>query len=506
MALRIHGDRRGFGGRVAALVAGALLAVTGAAAPVLAAEGPDGQVRLTLDVPEASGLYDADEGGEARFEAPKMLVQPHGGVARNVEITVDARELKDVGTMTPGHRCTGDDDVFRCRFDPRSLRYATHFSPFYLRGEDGAAPGDGGTVHITARADNAAAVRADMRMEVQPPDLTSAGAERVPGLVEPGQPVALRPGLANESRWPVERFALRMSAYGRHLTVDQKYRNCWYPEDGDDASDEGLAGTELVWCEFDTPLPPHSAWRIARPMTGHLDADMPAESVRYQLLYEERDKGVYPHRGSGPELKLERVPTSDIKTGDNKNAWGSLIVRGTAQVDYAPVVEGPVRGRVGETVTVRIGARNVNGGKLPGVNPDRFEIVPPEGTTITGTPYMVDGDPITNACKHRAKGSRAWRCRLGSEAFEQIDGRKGARTTVTVRLRIDDDVPGARGTVRVIGKYDRTHGNDSAALPTDIDVRERTSPLVIGGAAAGGVVVVVGGLLLARRYRRNRRG
>ncbi|WP_425839665.1 hypothetical protein [Streptomyces fractus] len=486
---------------------GALLAVAGAAASAVAAQGTQGQVRLTLDVPEATGLYDADEGAEARFDAPKLLVWPHGGVARNVEITVDARELKSVGTMTPGHRCTGDDDVFRCRFDPRSLRYATHFSPFHLLGTDGAAPGDGGTVHLAARADNAATVRADMRMDVQPPDLTSAGTERVPGLVEPNAPVALRPGFANESRWPVEKFALRMSAYNRHLSVDQKYRNCWYPDPEDDASDAGLAGTELVWCEFDTPLPPHTAWRIAQPMTGYLDADMPAESVRYQLLYAVRDKAVYPRRGSGPELKLERAPVSDIKAGDDKNAWGSLIVRGTAQVDLAPVVEGTVRGKIGQTVKVRIGARNVNGGKLPGIGPGRVEIVPPKGTTITGTPYMVDGDPIDDACKRPAKGSRAWRCSLGSEAFESIDGHKGARTTVTVRLRIDDKVPGARGTVRVVGKYDRTHGNDTAALATDINGRvSKASPLVIGGAVAGGAVVVLGGLVLARRYRGNRRG
>ncbi|MGW2340515.1 hypothetical protein [Streptomyces sp. NPDC001661] len=497
---RVRGQGRRFGAGAAALVTGALLAMTGAAPPALARE----QVRLTLDVPEASGLYDPDEGAEARVDAPRLLVQPHGGVARNVEITVDARELKDVGTLTPGHRCTGDDAVFRCRFDPRSLRYATHFTPFHLRGKDGVTPDDGGTVHLTARADNAADVRADMRMEIQPPDLTSSGAERVPGLVEPNEPVELRPGLANESGWPVEGFALRLSSYGRHLTVDQKYRNCWYPDTEDDASDEEMAGTELAWCEFDTPLPPHTAWRIGRPMIGHLDADMPAESVRHQPLYGARDKAAYPHRGSGPELTLERVPTGDFK--ESRDTWGSLIVRGTAQVDYAPVVEGPVRGRVGQTVTVRIGARNVNGGKLPGINPDRFEIVPPEGTTITGTPYTVDGDPMDNACKRPAKGSKAWRCGLGGEAFEQIDGRRGASTTVTVRVRIDDNVPGARGTVRVVGKYDRTHDNDSAALATDISGRERTSPVAAIGWAAGAVVVVAGGAVLARRYLRRRRG
>ncbi|MFD7292419.1 hypothetical protein ACFV9W_03955 [Streptomyces sp. NPDC059897] len=409
---RMRGHRRRFGARVAVLVSGALLAMTGAAVPGLAQE----QVQLTLDVPEASGLY----------------------------------------------------------------------------------------VHLTARADNTADVRADMRMEIQPPDLTPAGPERVPGLAGPDEPVELRPGFVNESGRPVGKFALRMNAYNRHLTVDQKYRNCWYPDTEDEASDAGLAGTELAWCEFDTPVPPHTAWRIAQPMIGYLDAGIPAESVRYELLYGGRDKAAYPHRGSGPELTLERVPTSDIK--ESRDAWGALIVYGTAQVDYAPVVEGPVRGKVGQTVTVRIGARNVNGGKLPGVNPDRFEIVPPEGTTITGTPYTVDGDPMSNACKRPAKGSRVWRCGLGSEAFEQIDGRKGARTTVTVRLRIDDKVPGARGTVRVIGKYDRTNDNDSAALATDINGRVGTSPIAIGAAAAGGLVVVAGGVVLARRYLRGRRG
>ncbi|MER5437243.1 hypothetical protein [Streptomyces sp. NPDC002790] len=503
MALRIRGHGRRFGARAAALVTGALLATTAAVAPVLAAESPDGRARLTLDVPEASRLYDADEGADARFDAPKMLVEPHGGVARNVEITVDARELRDAGTMTPGHRCTGDDDVFRCRFDPRSLRYATHFSPFHLRGKDGAAPGDGGTVHLTARADNAEAVRADVRMEVQPPDLTSAGVERVPGLVKPGEPIELRPGLANESSRRADRFALKLGTYGGHMTVDRKYRNCWYTAGNDGPVDEEPHGNDLAWCEFDTPLPPHSAWRIAQPMIGHLQKDMPAESVRYQLPYEVRDKATYSRRGSGPELKLERVPAGDI-TSDTTS--GSLIVRGTAQLDYAPVVEGAVRGKVGQTVTVRIGARNVNGGKLPGISPDRFEIVPPEGTTITGTPYTVDGDPMDNGCKRPAKGSRAWRCGLSSDAFEQIDGRKGARTTVTVRIRIDDNMPGARGTVRVIGKYDRTHGNDSVTLSTDINGRERTSPLAIGGAVAGGVVVFAAGAVLARRYVRNRRG
>ncbi|MFF3493377.1 hypothetical protein ACFYWS_18690 [Streptomyces sp. NPDC002795] len=477
------------------------LAMSGAVAPGAAAEE---QVRLTLDAPEESGLYDSDDGVGTRFDAPKVLVRPDGGPARNVEITVDARELRGIGSVSPGPRCTGDDAVFRCRVTPRSLRYGTHVRPFHLYGKDGVASGDGGTVHLTARAENAATVRADMRIEIQPPDLT-LGKERVPGLVEPGEPVALRPGFANKSRWPVKRFALSMSAYGGNLTLEHKYRNCWYPEAGDDASAEGLAGTERVWCEFDTPLPPHTAWRIARPMIGHLEADIPAESVRYQLPYEPRDKAVYPHRGSGQELTLERVPTSDIQEGDD--AWGALIVRGSAQVDYAPVVEGAVRGKVGQTVQVRIGARNVNGGKLPGVNPDRFEIVPPEGTTITDTPYTVDGDPMKNACAPTGKGSRAWRCGLSSDAFDQIDGREGAHTSVTVRIRIDDDVPGARGTVRVIGRYDRTHGNDSAALLTDINGRVPSiSPFAIGGAAAGGAVVVVGGLVLARRYRRNRRG
>lgn len=500
----------GVGAGVAAGAGAGVLAVCGASAvapPAAAAApaGPDGGVRLSVEAPEEGGLYAASEGAEGQQDDFEFFVRPRHGVARNVEVTVDARALRAAGSLRPGHRCTGEDGVFHCRFDPRSLEYGAHVKPFRLRGRDGVRPGDGGTVRITARADNAPSAQARTRLVVRPPDLIGNRPERVPGRVEPGQRAQLRPSFANPGRWTVRSYGLKFSTYGDHLTLDRRFSNCWYASEDATRQDDTTA-----WCEFDTPLPPHSAWRVARPLTGRLDPEIPAESVRYEPVHEKRDKKVFSRRGEGPELTLERIPAEKVREDSRLSA---LVVHGTAQVDYAPVVRGTVRGRVGQTVSVRIGVRNVNGGRLPGVNPDHVEIVPPRGTTVVGTPYEVDGDPMDGACRAVRNRPGVRTCPLNSDAFESVDGRKGAASTVTVRFRIDRNVPGARGAVRAVGKYDRTPGNDTAALPADItgttalgtsDGPDGPDAPALVLTAFGGAATVAGwAVLLRRRLRRS---
>ncbi|RFU82380.1 hypothetical protein DY218_33315 [Streptomyces triticagri] len=477
-------------GAAAGLAVAAVLAGGTGAAPA----PPNAEVALTVEAPTEFGLYDAAEGREGRQDDYEIFVRPAHGVAENVEVTVDARELKKVGTLTPGHRCTGQGAVFRCRFDPRDLKYGAHSRPFHLRGKDGVAPGDGGTVRITARADNTPTARARTRLEVRPPDLIGNRPEHVKaasdGVTE------LRPSFANPGRWTVRKYALKLSTYGHHMEFDRRYRNCWYSDGIADPEESGE-----VWCEFSTPLPPHSAWRVAQPLRGKLQRTMPADSVRYEAVHGTRDPKNFPYRGSGPELDLERVPSKQVR--ESRTGASALLVRGPAQMDYAPVVQGKLRGRVGDTVSLRIGVRNVNGGRLPGPNPDHVEVVPPEGTTITSTPYEVDGDPMDGACAEARHRERVWICDLGGEAFEGVEGRKGARATVTTRIRIDRKVPGARGSVRAVGKYDRTHGNDTVALPAEVSEAAGPSGLTIGFTAVG-ATAAAGGLLVLWRRRRAR--
>lgn len=489
---------------VAGVGAGLLMAAgpSAVAVPEAAATPvrPDSEVRLSVEAPRSAVLYDASEGAEGRQDDFEIFVKPHGGVARNVDVTVDARALLKVGSLKPGHRCTGEGGVFHCRFSPRSLKYGAHSKPFRLRGKDGAEPGAGGTVRMTARADNASAARARTRLEVKPPALAGNRPERVPGRVAPGQKVPLRPSFASPGRWTVRGgYWLKIDTYGGHLALERRYSNCWYSGGHDDTS-----GGHSARCWFDTPLPPHSAWRVAQPLFGRLERDMPAESVRYDLVYGERDQKPSARRGTGPELGLERIPAKDVR----KSTQGSaLLVYGTAQLDYTPVVRGAVRGRVGRTVSVRIGVRNVNGGRLPGINPDHFEITPPEGTTIVGTPYEVDGDPMSDACRPSRTRPGVRICPLDSEALEspdgtQLDGNKGPGHTLTVRFRIDRKVAGARGSVRVVGKYDRTPGNDTLVFPADAVTPSRS---VLGCTVAGGAATLIGWtVLLRRRLRRAR--
>lgn len=473
-------------------VAGTALGLV-AAGSVSAEAAPE--VSLTIEAPHTGELYSADEGSRGRQDDFEFLVRPHDGVAGSVVVTVDARALHGVGTLSPGHRCEGTDNVFTCRFDPADLRYASHVKPFHLAGRAGVQPGDGGTVKITARADNADPVSAQTRLEVTAPSLVSNGPQRLDGYFAAGKAIPLRPSFANRGDWEVPSYAVKMSTYAGNIAFDRTYSNCWYS--GSPSGGESRA----VWCQFDTPLPPHSAWRPAKPLTGRLDPGHSADSVRYELTYRPRNKDTYPVQGEGSALKLESIPDSEVHDSPKGS---SIQVFGTAQVDYAAVVEGSLHGHAGQTKKLRIGAENVNGGKTPGLNPDHVELRLPEGTRLLSTPYSVDGDAMDGACQKSHSHENTWECPLRSEAFSPFADRKGARTTLTANIRIDRVVPGAVGEVRTVGKYDRAHSNDTVALrtaPGGGTTWWSTTRILIGV----GLALVVVSAAVALVFRRRRR-
>ncbi|WP_162929343.1 hypothetical protein [Streptomyces sp. YIM 130001] len=142
------------------------------------------------------------------------------------------------------------------------------------------------------------------------------------------------------------------------------------------------------------------------------------------------------------------------------------------------------------------GVRDVNGGRPPGLNPDHFEIEPPEGTTDVGAPYEVDGGPMPDACRDAPGRPGVRICPLWTEALDDLAGEKGAEGTLNVRIRVDRKVPGARGAVHAVGKCDRTPGNDTVALTIEVSAPSRFG---IGLTAVGGVATLGGWIVLLRR-------
>ncbi|MER6425634.1 hypothetical protein [Streptomyces sp. NPDC001137] len=150
-------------------------------------------------------------------------------------------------------------------------------------------------------------------------------------------------------------------------------------------------------------------------------------------------------------------------------ALGSAAGQGWAQprssspADCAPVTA-TIKGRVGDTVVVRLGVTNLGPGSPAGGAPGSFAVVPPAGTTITSIPWEGDDDDRTYSCRPpQDKDNGFFLCDLS----EWPAPPPGSSITVGFHIRIDKRIPGARGSVTVYGPNDPRPGNDREAIPVD---------------------------------------
>ncbi|MFF5900434.1 hypothetical protein ACFY8O_31575 [Streptomyces argenteolus] len=470
---------------VLAAVAASFLAPAGAVAA--------GGATLSLkDVPRTVVVHPADEGAEAStsdFEVPVAVVPGDEEPARNVTVVVDASGLEGIARVTGGGygNCTGSGWVFTCAYGTLHHDGESN-APFEILGLDGVEPGDSGTVTYTASADNAAPVTGTTRMVVGGPTLDAPGEELKVDGVEPGRPAPLTPAFANRTRFTAERgVALRVTAEGG-LTLKARHSNCSY------------AGTPptSAWCVFPTKAAPGAAYRTGSPLSYVAAERQLSGTLVYHWSSAPEKPAGHTVRGRGAPLTLVR--TAD---GDFGGADGTVAVETTVQADYRPVT-GTVRGRVGDTVSVRLGVRDLGPGRLLGDEvKGRFEVVPPEGTTVTSVPYTFEDTDSAWGCARPERPGGAFLCELGATAFLAPQGADGTRA-IDFRIRIDRQVPGARGTVRTFNPYDRTPGNDTAVIPVDASPAppRQAASLTAWAAGAAGAAAAVALAVVHRRRRR----
>ncbi|MEV6795530.1 hypothetical protein AB0M87_26860 [Streptomyces sp. NPDC051320] len=482
-----------------AALAASLAAVLATAVVPAAADGSR-EVALRLGTPAAFRMYNADEGTGASnsdFVVPVAVKRSGGGAARNVEVVVDTSGLAGVARAAKGGygNCTGAGPVFTCEYGNVQNGDGEANAPFTLHGVDGVEPGDSGTVTYTVTADNAAPVTGTTRMIVGGPTLRTPKEEKAVKGVRPGKSVPLTPRFANHSRFAAKQgVALHISAQGG-LRLMSRPGNCSF----------NTAYTS-AWCTFATEAAPGTAYRTGSPIS--YTAGLPGEltgTVSYSWSSEaERPNTGKPDdltvRGKGAPLTLTRT----VDRGLTSDGSSSVSVETTVQADYEPVTAA-VRGRVGDTVKVRLGLRDLGPGRLSDAEVlGRFEVVPPEGTTVTSIPFTFEDSGGTWACKRPEKPGGAFVCDIGYDDFYEVR-HEGGTTAIDFHIRIDRQVPGARGTIRTYNPYDRTPGNDTASIPLDaspaLPCRLYRGPLA--WAAGAGVVVVI--VVLTARYRRRRR-
>ncbi|MDQ0683436.1 hypothetical protein QFZ56_002399 [Streptomyces achromogenes] len=460
-----------------------------AAVPAAVADEGSGRVAMRFETVETYVMYSADEGAGASndgFVVPVYVQASKGGEpARNVRVVVDASGLAGVARVGDTHMCEAEGPVFTCVYGDLQNGDGESYSPLSLRGVDGVEPGDSGTVTYTATADNAPAVTGTTRMTVGGPRLSAPGQEKNVSGLAPGKSAHVTPRLANHTRFPANQgVALKVDA-SEGLTLSALHSNCFYA---------GSAPTS-AWCTFPTKAAPGAAYAADAPLVYTVTGPRTLTGeVTYTWSSAPSRPAGHPVRGVGPPLGLVRTPARGIGDGQ-----GRVAVTTDVQVDYRPVTA-TVRGRVGDTVHVRLGLEDLGPGRMTGdEEPGRFEVVPPEGTTVTSVPFRFEEDGGKWACDRPEKPGGAFVCEIGRDQFYEVR-HEGGTTAIDFHIRIDRQVAGARGTIRTVNPYDRTPANDVAVIPLDASP---APPYRYAWAWAAGALAVV--LLAAVRLRRRRR-
>ncbi|MCC3772587.1 hypothetical protein K6I34_006267, partial [Streptomyces sp. UNOC14_S4] len=134
-----------------------------------------------------------------------------------------------------------------------------------------------------------------------------------------------------------------------------------------------------------------------------------------------------------------------VTTAHPASAASAAPVGASSRADYQAVAH-PVVGRVGQTVEVELGVRNggpggivARGGHGAGTA-GTYEVIPPEGTTITAA-RPAEGNRQPCVAKTTPGGPAAYVCSIGA------DFPAGDEETLRFQVRIDRKVDGARGRV-----------------------------------------------------------
>lgn len=466
------------------------LAAVLAMASVPAAAAGSGEVELRPQAPATFRMYHADEGAKATnsdFVIPVAVRRSNGGPARNVKVVVDTSGLAGVARAEPGGygNCTAKGPVFTCTYGNVQNGDGESNAPFTLHGVDGVEPGDSGTVTYTVTADNAAPVHGTTRMTVGGPTLQSPAAEKAVKGVEPGRSESLTPRFANHSRFATEHGVVLHITAQDGLLLTSRPGNCAFD-----------ATFTSAWCTFATQAAPGTAYRTSAPIRYTAAPGKLTGTLSYSWSSDPQEPDGRTVRGKGAPLTLTRTTDRGL-TGIN----GNISVETTVQVDYAPVTA-TVRGRVGDTVHVRLGVRDHGPGRPEASEAmGGFEVVPPEGTTVTSIPYTFEEDGGPWACKRPKKAGGAFVCDIGYDDFYEVR-HEGGTTVIDFHIRIDRQVPGAQGTIRTYNPFDRTPGNDTAVIPLDASPAPAYRKPVWWVAGAAGVVAAVVVVALYRRRRR----
>jgi hypothetical protein len=469
----------------AAVLAPTTLAGTAVAGPVAdPGSGGGAPAALRIDAP-------------ATATAPGALsvtVRSPGGPTDAAVLTVTPGDLRGVADLTPDPRCTpapsgdgattgtdgaggatdggrggtayGSPAALTCRLGAITAHGTT--LRFRLTRATGAAPGATGSLTFSATApgpsgsgDAGSSASAVTTVTAGGASLTARRVAPVTGLA-PGARFSFTPAVRNAGDATAEGVGIAFWA-SPGLTPADDDANCRSAPAG-----SGTGGGVLVTCLVPgARIAPGAALRTTRPMVWRAARSLMSGSVRYRAwaLDGTPPDGVTvagnASTAAGPALALG--PAGSAPAAAFPAASAAVTVATTVRTDLA-AIGATVWARPGSTATVTLGVRNAGPGSVhsPAGDPAAtWYVRPPAGTTVTA----VSGP---NGTKTDARGSEA-RGTAAHPFAAPADLSAGASATLTVTLRVDRIVPGARGSVTVLpgtglAGRESDAGDDTAAL------------------------------------------
>ncbi|MFD0784868.1 LPXTG cell wall anchor domain-containing protein, partial [Micromonospora azadirachtae] len=303
-----------------------------------------------------------------------------------------------------------------------------------------------------------------------------------------------------------------------------QYSNCLYADE------------RLVACEFDEKIPAGEARSVTLDYQLGKDTYAPGSQygnarfmtpADFENLIKQRARAgaKAAAHGKGPKLglteasaKIARSVQTDTDGGND--FWNMSINVGGRNGADLEAIGAELTGKVGAEITARVGFRNNGPATLDRKHSDSevtfVDITLPAGTKAVKVPkncapFKGDGTKLTDGGK---PGAPAYRCFPGTFA------KAGEELTNDLRLRIEEIVPGASGTVRINAPCECTGGfkddlkpaNDTAKIlltttggqgGSDGDGGSLPitgeSTALIAGIGALLLAAGVGGFVLARR-------
>lgn len=419
-------------------------------------------------------------------------------VPEGARLTIDLADLAGVATATPR------DGGWSCRASGATLTCA--WTGYFMQGMNldlapapGASEGDSGQVRVKFDVPGRGSATGSMTVKIATVvDLADASGEvRVTGA--PGDDVTSPVRVRNLGPVAAD-GAVAFLTRPYRVRFTERFSNCDY-------SPSFYGRAEFAACRFDAVVPPGATYEVSPAPPMRITADASAGEALASILwftpadwavarqgYEAGGQVFTP--GTGPELRLIEVAgqragsQTDV---DMTNNWGSVSVEvtGSKTADVA-AVPATITGRVGESVTMRLGNHNFGPVSVdhswPQDEPAVFlQVKVPTGVTVTATRSNCWATKPNPPDAHFVPGAAEYVCGDGSvhPAGETI--------WFEMTFRIDRKVAGAEGRLAITGFP------DAPALPNDPNRSNNTALLKVrvlgddGGGSAGGLPVTGAG-------------